>query len=61
MYDIGGSLPGNNTIRRMLYMIPGNRRERSATALLPFYVTCVYPVLRVACILFCGFGVIILS
>ena len=47
MYDIGGSLPGNNTIRRMLYMIPGNRRERSATALLPFYVTCVYPVLRV--------------
>ena len=47
MYDIGGSLPGNNTIRRMLYMIPGNRRERSATALLPFYATCVYPVLRV--------------
>ena len=42
-----GSLPGNNTIQRMLYMIPGNRRERSATALLPFYVTCVYPVLRV--------------
>ena len=31
----------------MLYMIPGNRRERSATALLPFYATCVYPVLRV--------------
>ena len=31
----------------MLYMIPGNRRERSATALLPFYTTCVYPVLRV--------------
>ena len=28
-------------------MIPGNRRERSATALLPFYATCVYPVLRV--------------
>ena len=31
----------------MLYMKPGNRRERSATALLPFYATCVYPVLRV--------------
>ena len=37
----------NNTIQRVLYMIPGNRRERSATALLPFYTTCMYPALRV--------------